>query len=121
MEVLLETLKHEDATKRVDVNLVSKVMENSALHYACKNGNSNIVKLLLETLKCDDVNKRIRFDSKNADSQTPMDIAKGLGHEDIVSMLENSQHHDKSFIECCNIFSYMNQLCCLLPFNSNLS
>jgi len=71
-----------------DVNVITRphtyvfgifALEHKPLHDAARLGYKNIVGLLID--KGADVN------AKNGDGQTPMDVASGAGHQDIVELL----------------------------------
>ena len=63
----------------VNVN-VSK-NKHTVLHYACDQGQLEVVKLLLE--KGADVN------AKNEEGETPLDIAKKTSNKEIIKLFEN--------------------------------
>ena len=90
VRVLIEAIKNdEDNSKRVDVN-VQDGYNYTALHIACCNGDEEIVKLLLETLKLEDVDRRVRLDLKNHNGKTALDIAKSRKETAIVKLIQNA-------------------------------
>ena len=89
VRVLLGTLKNEDESKRVKVNM-QDFNNETALHLACEEGHLEIVKLLLETLKSDYVEGRVKLDIKDVHGKTPLDVAKDSNHPEIVQLLS---HH----------------------------
>ena len=77
----LEDMKNalKDADKDFDYNL-KDFGGNTALHMSCANGHLNIVKYLIEDLKCD-------INCKNNSNNTPLHWAAINGQKDIVCYL----------------------------------
>lgn len=68
-------------SKKVNINAVSKKYGLTALHFACMQGHTNVVKVLL----IGGANKGI----KDIDGMTPLDLAKENKHFNIVELLNN--------------------------------
>ena len=65
---------------------------NTPLHWAVKNGHLEVVTLLL--------NRGASVKIENNEDKTAVDIAKDIGRQDIVEILENSLHTNKDAIKC---------------------
>ena len=85
VRALLGTLKNEDESKRVKVNMQDFYKE-TALHVAVEEGFVDIVKLLLETLELDDVKSRVSFNLKNKEGKTAMDVVKKSNNHEMVQL-----------------------------------
>ncbi len=83
VRVLLQTLnaKYIDNSRTVKVN-VQNDQGDTALHLACQSVGLwddqcfEVVKLLLDTLELQDINKRVKLDLKNNKGQTALEVAR---------------------------------------------
>ena len=86
VRILLQTSNNE--SKKIDFNIQDYEF-NTALHIACQRGHVNIVKLLLDTLELEDLDRRVNIDLKNLWGQTPLDVAKSQNQQEIVQLFND--------------------------------
>lgn len=85
VELLLETVNHEDKSKRV--KLRDNLGLNTALHMACHYGQWQIVERLLKTLNIEDEENRIEVNARTKFEETALHIACLRGHVKCVELL----------------------------------
>jgi len=75
-DTLTEILTHCDTSENKD----------SALHLACRQGNLEILEMMMEKVKDP---KGIAKEKKNGEGETMMDVAEQEGHDEVVDYLRD--------------------------------
>ncbi len=88
-DVALEILKRDN----VDLNAKDSEKGRTALYWACHEGQFEVVRVLLQHSKTD-----MRVKTKEGSS--PLDVARTMGHVDIVLLLEDRANDMKTISKC---------------------
>merc|ERR1712062_63587 len=83
---VVDFLMKNSVKYKLNLNVKDDYTGNTAFHYACEEGNINIVRLMLEYAKDKDYQNNIDFALKNNDGKTGLQLATD---PDIISRIDN--------------------------------